>query len=165
MKNILLMLTIVALAFGASAETWEIGAEGATISAALEDGTLTLSGNGKTVDYVSAAQTPWAGKVVNNVVFSGDITPGKNLLAGLDENVTINGSMPISTLRKISDAFLAGEVTPAEACGLSLGAEKLVMVVDVENFAIESVETTEEGEVVVTIPVGATEGVYRLRAK
>lgn len=176
MKSLLVISAIVALAFGASAEAWTIGADGATITAALDDGRLTLSGDGKTVDFVSAAETPWAGKTINDVVFSGDITPGQNLLAGLDESVTINGSMTIGTLRKISGAFLAGEVAPAEASGLSLDDRKLTLSVDVacrdseqdeswREATVESVEANEAGEVVLTIPVGASEGVCRLRAK
>lgn len=176
MKNVLLILAVVVQAFAVLAETWEIGATGAAITAMLADGRLTLSGNGKTVDFESVASTPWSGQTITDVVFNGDITPGKNLLAGLDDCVTINGSMPIRTLRDLSDAFLAGEVAPVEAGGLSLGEGKMVMSVDVDRrdsekgetwskATVESVETNAEGEVILTIPVGIPEGIYRLRTK
>lgn len=169
-------LALTAVAEAGNTASWAIGAEGAEITAVWTGDRLTLSGNGKTVDFDSAASVPWAALCVKDVVFNGDILPGKNLLAGLDDRVTINGSMPISTLRQLADAFLAGEVAPAEASGISFGDGKLVISVDVacrdpeknegwSEATVESVEVNDAGEVVLTIPVGVTDGVCRLRTK
>ena len=83
-------LSIICVLLGAAtmsvrAQTWNCGAEGSNVSATLSDGTLTVSGQGKMVDYdFPAPRPPWYDfkeQILSVIIENGVTSIGKTAFA------------------------------------------------------------------------------------
>ena len=140
---------------------WTVG-DGVT--AAWDDGILSITGAGKVDDFASAADLPWAGHTVTNMTLAAGVTPGKNTFAGLEDTATLNGTVPISLLRAAAGDFIVGSIAPAEASALAIEGGQVRLTVEVD--ASTDLETwkrawTDE----ISVPVEGEKGFYILKSK
>ena len=141
--------------------TWTVG-DGVT--AAWEDGVLSITGSGKVNDFASAADLPWAALSVTNMTLAAGVTPGKNTFAGLGDTATVNGTVPISLLRAAAGDFVLGNLSPAEASALRIENGEVRLTVEVDASAdlkIWKPATTVE----IDVPVEGEKGYYILKSK
>ena len=86
---------------GCEIDPWKVGEN---VTAYIKDGVLYLKGTGAMNDFASAAKVPWAAvadQVTAVTVEDGVTKVGKNALAGIGDDVTVNGT-PLSTYRTVS---------------------------------------------------------------
>lgn len=155
---------------------WSLGDGASSVAARWQDGVLTLDGSGEAGNFTQTGDVPWSGLSVTNIVIGAEVRPKKNLFLGLNSTTRINGTIPLSLLRRLAGEQIARacEAEKAEAIDVENGRIRLSVATEVATqlglnewtpVKVEDVQKCADGRIRLVIPVAKPQGFYRLKTK
>lgn len=154
---------------------WSLGDGASSVAARWQDGVLTLDGSGEAGNFTQTGDVPWSGLSVTNVVVGSNVQPKKNLFLGLNGSTRINGTIPLSLLRRLAGDQLAQKNEgAAETINVENGRIRLRIATEVATqlglnewtpIRVEDVQKSDDGRIRLVIPVTTPQGFYRLKTK
>lgn len=155
---------------------WTFGNGASLVSARWQDGELTLDGSGEAGDFAQAGDVPWAGLSITNVVIGSDVQPKKNLFLGLEPSTLVNGTIPLSLLRRLSGDQLTRKCESGAAAAIHVENGRIRLRVATEVAAqlglnewtpikVEDVQKCDDGRIRLVIPLTKPQGFYRMKSK
>ncbi len=167
---------------GSKYDPWAIGESVCAYTNGV--GGLVIAGEGATSNFTGSVKQPWSDVIgtVKSVELADAVAPlGENLLAGLGDDVTINGET-IARRKEIAAGLQsedpAGEISGGEferieivdgfaklAVGVYTNSDVTATIGDWGKAEIEDVAIDETGAAVLTVPSPADKGFMILKSK